>query len=261
MRIPIFIFAALIFLRSTALLGTTFINQPFPDSVQDAPFIVRGRVGEKRIDWSKGQDGPKRIYTFYELRIEEVFKGDMPSSTLTMREMGGEKDGVGMQVAGSARFETGEDVVVFLSPKNPEGSHDIMGLMMGKFNIRKDEAGKEYLIGPALSLPASEGEDEGQSGTGGSQRWTLDALRSIVRDHADRENSKVDSSGSSKQHTPSPKQQSSQNSDQASGSTASQLQPSSPEASESRTFRFPLGIAIGLLGGVGALIALRRKKQ
>src|SRR4051794_28005467 len=72
--------------------ATSFYERPFPDTVQDAPVIVRGKIGANHADWAAGPDGSRRIYTFYELRVDEVMKGT-PSSprNISIREMGGEK--------------------------------------------------------------------------------------------------------------------------------------------------------------------------
>jgi hypothetical protein len=95
--------------------ATTFMERSFPDAVKDAPVVVRGRVGTSYANWVTGPDGTRRIFTFIELTVDEVLKGPSAAGkrSLTMRELGGEKDGVGMQVAGTAHFNQGEDTVVF----------------------------------------------------------------------------------------------------------------------------------------------------
>ncbi len=172
--------------------GTSFYERPFPDSVKEAPVIVRGRVGSKKTDWVQLSDGSKRIYTFWELRIDELVKGDSSSkSSLVMRELGGEKDGVGMQVAGTAVFSRGEDVVVFLGLQNPDGSHDLHGMMMSKFTIRRREDGREMLEGAALrssTHPGLRGHvlhgEEGHEGPSPRPDWSLEDLRDLVRRQA-----------------------------------------------------------------------------
>jgi hypothetical protein len=182
--------AALIFLT-----GTTFAPREFPAGVQDAPQIVRGKVGTTYSDWGRSSDGARRLYTFYELQIEEVFKGQISGRSLTMREFGGQKDGVGMEVPGAAKFQPGEDVVVFLSNKNSEGTHDLRGLMMGKYGIQRDADGKEFLTGPGITgltahSPTQSDEDahphpQGQGQDGGApKKWTLDALRQLIATQA-----------------------------------------------------------------------------
>ncbi|MGK5083222.1 hypothetical protein WDW37_07930 [Bdellovibrionota bacterium FG-1] len=165
--------------------ATSFYERPFGETVQDAPVIVRGKVTTTFTDWGRGDDGNKRIYTFWEFQPQEVLKGAgiTPNQVLRMREMGGEKDGVGMQVAGSAHFVPGEDVVVFLSEKNTEGSHDIWGMMMGKYNLKKDKNGTEYLVGAginSLTAPRISDGEEGQDDPKNAKKWTLEALRQLI---------------------------------------------------------------------------------
>lgn len=145
--------------------ATSFYSRPFSETVQEAPVIVRGRVDRSYSDWAKGADGARRIYTFYNVEVTETLKGPEQPATLVMRELGGEKDGVGMQVAGAAHFEPGEDVVTLLSARNSDGTFDVHGLMMAKLDVLKDDAGAEYLSGPALDT---------------TRKWTLQDLRQLV---------------------------------------------------------------------------------
>ncbi len=163
--------------------ATTFYERPFPEAVQEAPFMVRGKVGMKYTDWAKGADGSKKIYTFYELKVDEVFKGDFAGTSLIMRELGGEKDGIGMQISGVAEFRTGEDTVVMLAlPANSDGSYGVRGMMMAKFNVVRGEDGGERLIGPGLGGGGHEHVIAGDTASAEKHAFTLDDLRKIVRD-------------------------------------------------------------------------------
>ncbi len=169
--------------------ATSFVERPFPDTVHDAPTIARGKIGMSYADWSAGGDGRKALYTYYEFQVDEVFKGQLGDSHRAMiREIGGEKNGVGLQVSGAAKFERGEDVVLLLGPANLDGSHDVRGLMMGKYSVEKDEEGREVLVGAGVSRVTHAGHSDepghGQDGTGPVKKWTLDALRSLVREQA-----------------------------------------------------------------------------
>jgi hypothetical protein len=163
--------------------ATTFIPRPFPAHVQDAPLIVRGKVGTVYSDWVATSDGGKRIYTFTEIQLTEVLKGKVAGSSIQARELGGEKDGLGMQVPGTAQFDRGEDVVVLLGERNGDGSHDMQGMMMGKFNVVRDPGGREVLTGGALSF-SGHVHDAGQGQDGANQdkkTWSLDDLRELIR--------------------------------------------------------------------------------
>jgi hypothetical protein len=154
--------------------ATSFIERPFPDTVQEAPVIVRGTVGASTTDWGKEGDGGRRIFTYWDLRITEVLKGaaGQKGELIKIREMGGEKDGMGMQVAGTASFVAAEEVVVFLSEKNAENSHDVWGMMMGKLNVNTDQDGHEFLTGAAIT---------GEHGDyPHASAWTIGSLRKLI---------------------------------------------------------------------------------
>lgn len=161
--------------------STSFLAQPFPKTVSDAPVILRGQVGASHSEWGGSPRDSGRIFTETDLKLEEVIKGPglrMPT-TIWIREIGGEVGGVGMEVAGSSRFHPGEDVVVMLGNQNADGSFDVRGLMMGKLNVRRDASGRETLEGPAIDF---QGENILQAGHDPSshETWTLDALRALV---------------------------------------------------------------------------------
>ncbi|MEK6578401.1 MAG: hypothetical protein AABZ55_04170 [Bdellovibrionota bacterium] len=175
-------------LACSQALATSFYQRPFSETVQDAPQIARGHIGMTYVDWARSPDGTKRLFTYYELTIDEIIKGTISSKSIQMRELGGEKDGIGMQVAGTAKFTRGEDVVVFLGDKNLDSSYDVRGMMMGKYNINIDEKGQETLVGPGLTAPSGsgivhdDGHAPGQDDTQVQTTWTMEALRQLVRD-------------------------------------------------------------------------------
>ena len=169
-------------------MATSFSSQPFPDTVEDAPIIVRGKIGMIYTNWAYGADGTKRIYTFNELVVEDVLKGNgITGATVVVRELGGEKDGVGMKISGAARFQKNEEVVLLLSDPNRDGSYDIRGMMMGKYNIERDEDGQEYIVGLGVMemMPYEDGHDRHNHGEheghNASKRWTIDSLRELIK--------------------------------------------------------------------------------
>ena len=153
--------------------ATTFVSMPFPDLIKGAPTIVHGIIGSSQPEWVRGANGSKRIFTFYAFQLEETFKGNVKGGSIQIRELGGEIDGVGMRISGSAEFSPGEDVVVFLGAENDDGSYDVRGLSSGKLNLERWPDGRECLSGIAL----------GQGGRKCS--WDVASLREVVRDQGD----------------------------------------------------------------------------
>lgn len=183
--------------------ATTFVPIPLTNQVAESDTVVRGKIGTSYSDYGSRNDGGRGIYTFYHLQVNEVLKGDIsPSSSVLIREMGGEVNGVGMQVAGSAHFDPGEDVVVFMGAKNPDGSYEVKGLSSGKYNIQTQADGTENLLGLA-------------------QHETMSSLRSIAQQQHGKPAHII---------TPSPSP--SFTTAESSHSAASQLQPSSTPPSD-----------------------------
>ena len=169
--------------------ATSFMERPFPETVKESQAIVRGKIGMKYAKDSLGSDGRSRIYTYYELQLDEVFKGKglEAGRQIMVREIGGEKDGIGLQVAGAAQFQRGEDVVILLGRANPDDSYDVQGLMMGKYTLEKDSEGHEYLTGAGVSSlthPAIRGHEQIFQGanTKAPIRWSLENLRKLLQE-------------------------------------------------------------------------------
>lgn len=178
----IFLFGVLLF--SFQSLATSFYQPPFPQAVQQTERIVRGRVLGSEPAWAIGPDGNRRIYTFIELDLDEALKGEFGGRTLRVRELGGAIGKVGLQVPGTAKFSEGEDVVLFLGRKNSDDSYDLRGLMMGKYEVRRDESGNEFLLGPGLRAGRVEAGHAHEHSPGDDDRWTIDRLRELISEQA-----------------------------------------------------------------------------
>jgi hypothetical protein len=186
-------------LLPTVASATSFQAMPFEETVKDAPVIARGKVTMQYAEWAVVSSGAKRIYTYIELQPVTFLKapGTWGGKTrLVVREIGGQKDGMGMQVPGSAKFNIGEEVVVFASDQvRPDGALDLRGLMLSKLKVKTNEAGEETLAGPAISM----GEDarpgqivhaDEHGGEGAQARtkkvWTVSALRQLIAEQGGR---------------------------------------------------------------------------
>ncbi|OFZ19901.1 MAG: hypothetical protein A2X94_14690 [Bdellovibrionales bacterium GWB1_55_8] len=255
--------------------GTTFFERPFPETIENAPIVIRGVVTGTYTDWSR-EPGDQRIFTFYDLQVSEVFKGEVSGRAVLIRELGGENDGIGMQVAGAAQFARGDDVVVLLGKPNPDGSHPVRGMMMGRYDILRDENDREYLAGAGLHDPGT-GADRHSHDTHGDthekmdrdasppRRWTLQDLRQLVREQLQLTQDKSVENPREKLVVPTTGTPASE-----AQQAASQLQPLPfespvPESSDSEgeQMGLPVKLAIALLGlgALGALIFGRRSRH
>jgi hypothetical protein len=158
--------------------ATTFMPVPFAERIQSTRMIVRATAGESRVDWAIGRDGSRRLYTFTQMTVREVIKDSpqraAPTGEFVVREMGGARDGVGLQISGTARFAAGEDVVLMLGNDNPDGSIELSGMMMGRYGVQQEADGSELLVGAGMS----EGKPE-------TERWSLERVRQEVKRQAE----------------------------------------------------------------------------
>lgn len=245
--------------------ATTFFEQPFPETVEQAPNIVRGRVGMSYSNWAVGSDGTRRIYTYTELLLDETLKGNPSGKTIVIRELGGEKDGVGMRIAGSAQFDRGEEVVVLLNDAGSDGSFDVNGMMMGKYNIERDTNGVEYLVGAGIKETIGEAPESNPEGnhdkhdhndTGSEKKWTLEAFKQLIQKQAknrqpEKNSNKNESLSKDAQIANTPKTTTAVDS-------APPLQPKQEGVPSTPWYWIITGL-FSLLG-VGILIAVRKRK-
>lgn len=118
---------ALLLSAAVPALGTTVIAETIDEAVSRAPIIVRATVRQSQ----SGTD-EHRIWTWTELTITEVLKGQAPKVVL-VKQPGGVVGAWGQAVAGVARFVEGEDCVLLL-----ERAVDEPGVLM----VRALAAGK-----------------------------------------------------------------------------------------------------------------------
>lgn len=94
-----------------------------------------------------GPDGHRRIYTDTQIDVTESFRGKI-DSPITLREIGGEADGIGLEVPGRAQYSPGEDVVIFGTPiEGVQGVYRTRNMGLGKYAIVQDEDGKDAIQG------------------------------------------------------------------------------------------------------------------
>ncbi len=146
--------------RSISALAVTatasFVAMPMawptimvPLSIEDltarSPTVVRATVKQRQSVWD---DAHKRIYTLTELSVSEVIHGDAPT-TVVVKTIGGQVEGIGMKVSGMPRLAADEDVVLFLRPAGRDFT--VVGMSQGLYRLEKDAQGR------MLAVPGVEG--------------------------------------------------------------------------------------------------------
>lgn len=135
------IISLICFVNSTQ--ATTVILPADDDLIVGARAIVRGRVLAVASSLDQQKD---RIFTYVTLRVQEVFKGEITSRRIVLKEFGGTVGDRTDFLFGNPQFKVGEKVLVYLDTW-ADGSFRTHELFLGKFNIIRDAAsGKEFAV-------------------------------------------------------------------------------------------------------------------
>jgi hypothetical protein len=135
---------AIVALAALALFGasmagaTTVQKFSVTDLAKKSDTIALARVEDVSARWD---DNHKEIYTFITLKVLDGVKGSRKDDVLTIRQLGGTVDKLISVVPGMPTFKQGEEVVVFLSPKDRAGYPWVMGLQQGKYSVSTDTNG------------------------------------------------------------------------------------------------------------------------
>lgn len=130
-----------------AVSATTVPRISFEELTDKSELVVSGKVTRSWTSWDTEH---KYIWTHYELSVSAAHKGSaMP--VIEFAELGGEVEGLGMSIAGSVQYKTGDEVLIFLS-RQPNGYLRTTGWGQGKYSV--DSAGR--LHGDTVALRAVE---------------------------------------------------------------------------------------------------------
>jgi hypothetical protein len=112
---------------------------------QNAERIVVGEVTTVNSAWDKKHE---RILTTIEVKVSELWKGQMPAGgVVTIVQPGGVADGIEMRVHGMPQFAPGERAVLFLrGGATPQQQHAVVGMGQGKRGLAFDAASKRWMV-------------------------------------------------------------------------------------------------------------------
>lgn len=167
---------ALVLLLATPALCTTVLRFSLDELIERADVIVHGEcVGVE------GRETPDGVVTEVQLRVTEILKG-APATTFSFTTYGGMTPKRGTFIAGSPKFEVGEELVVFLDRPNRHGYRMAIGMSQGKYTVR-EEGGRKVavrnLTGLRLIDPRTGAVEEG---SGDEQGLPLADLLRTVKD-------------------------------------------------------------------------------
>jgi len=124
---------------AVAASATTLIAMDVPALTRASDLIVRGTVVRVEPRWTQDKS---RIITDNEILVSQILKGNLTGKTIVAMQPGGVVGDVGQAVHGVAKFNLGDEVVVFLEKRGERAF--VVGLAQGRFVV--DRSGKEPMV-------------------------------------------------------------------------------------------------------------------
>src|SRR5437764_6180049 len=152
--------AASTFALVSVALATTVIPPSFDDLVARAEMIFQGTVTDVRSEWA-GEGAQRHIMSYVTVKVEETIKGN-PGASVTLQMLGGTVGAETMEVADAPKFKVGDRDILFVE-NNGTQFIPLVGIMHGRFRIKKDEAGSDAVFtneGSPLSDVTQLGKNE-----------------------------------------------------------------------------------------------------
>ncbi|MEM1009065.1 MAG: hypothetical protein AAGJ35_08680, partial [Myxococcota bacterium] len=123
--------------------ATIIIKLSDKQMAQRADNVIEGRVLRVHSAWHKQH---RRIFTLVSLAVIKQYKGRLSEDVITIRQVGGTLNSVGSHVSGRAKFNVGEEVIVFLERRKKQKHFRVMGMSYGKYNIVQDTKKKQRYL-------------------------------------------------------------------------------------------------------------------
>ncbi len=177
----------LIFISAQAY-ATSFYIVPFSTLVQNTPNMVLGTLQNIHPEHGTTNTGEKTIFTFADLTVEEVLKGQISGTQILVRKLGGSKDGVTLDIPSSVQFKENEQAVLFLGPPNPDNSYEVTEMELGKFGL-KEVGGEKILTGGifnfnTVDLPFGMQSDDQERLKENHKSWSIGELKKLIQNQA-----------------------------------------------------------------------------
>ncbi len=128
----------LVLLIPSVVFASVIVGESLEEMTHASMRIVRGFVAntEARVDALTGN-----IFTYVDFEVVEALKGEQ-SNMLRLRISGGTIGGISQEVVGSARFEVGQETVVFLDPSNEPETWLVRSMSAGKVDFHRNHTGQ-----------------------------------------------------------------------------------------------------------------------
>lgn len=108
------------------------------DLTNFADLIVTGRVATQTSGWDPAVGA---IYTYVTVDVDEVLKGFVAERRITIKQLGGVADELGLTVPTQAHFTSGEPVLLFLEARPRDRTLYTSALWQGKWSLDRQPTG------------------------------------------------------------------------------------------------------------------------
>ena len=153
-------------LSVASALATTVIPPSFDELVSRAEMIFQGTVTEVHSQWV-GEGGDRHINSYVTFKVEDVIKGK-PGAQITLQMLGGTVGNERMEVPDAPKFKVGDHDILFVE-NNGTQFIPLVGIMHGRFRVKKDENGRDTVFtneGSPLADFTQLGKDETKASAG-----------------------------------------------------------------------------------------------
>ena len=179
-RVLILTVAILTFFQAGS--GASVRRMTMDSLVRASELVIYGRALASSSLWDPATE---TIWTQTEFAVLDGAKGN-PARTIIVSEPGGIIGDVGHLFPGVPRFDSGQEVVLFLY-RTPANRLRISGLLQGVYNVEQDRGSGEKLARPAI-LQREEVYEEGKGASRslslGASSQRLGEFLSSIRERA-----------------------------------------------------------------------------
>lgn len=124
--------------------ATRLVPLTIEQLAQASDLIVHGIVREMAVQ----RDERGRIFTTFQLSLEDVWKGDVPDGMCRIVEGGGVLGESALTARPHPGYAVGQEVVAFLV-RNPAGEWVTLGMAQGRFEVRREPSStRRYVANP-----------------------------------------------------------------------------------------------------------------
>lgn len=163
--------------------ATSLYLPTFSELTKNSAHIARGTLTNIHATNEVTSDGMKAIYTYANLEVKEVLKGNFKKSNIVIKKVGGTVDGYTVDIPSSPEFTEGEDTLLFLSEEKPDQSFEVNNLELGKFEL-EEKNGELVLKGGLFNYGTGESHEEvlpnSKDLSENKKTWTLTALKNLI---------------------------------------------------------------------------------